>query len=66
MKKDQKLLDVLKDESHKIIAYNFKQIRGALSTQNIEINGLEDDIFIAAYLLDSSFVNNIEQVSEEY
>ena len=62
LKKDQKLLDVLKDESHKIIAYNFKQIRGALSTQNIEINGLEDDIFIAAYLLDSSFVNNIEQV----
>ena len=63
LKNDRKLLNVLQDENVKKIAYDFKQIRGALSVNGINLNGLKDDIFIAAYLLDSSFSNSIDQIA---
>lgn len=61
--KDNQLKEVLENANIKKIAYNYKLIRGALSRFNILINGLVDDIVLAAYLLDSSISVNVNSIS---
>lgn len=62
LKKDEKLKEILKDEKVKKYCFDFKAIKVALSYADIEINGLEFDLLLASYLLDSSLVNNLEGV----
>lgn len=64
--KDNKLLQALKDPSVPKLAYDFKAIKVNLNNLNIEINGLDFDILIASYLLDSSLKNNIYSVFNYY
>ncbi len=60
--KDKKLLSVLEDENIKKYCYDFKAIKVALANNNISLKGLEFDILIAAYLLDSACKNNMDMV----
>jgi len=62
LKKDEKLLTILKDESYKKYCYDFKAIKVCLSNYNIEINGVYFDLLIASYLLDSSLKNSSDVV----
>lgn len=62
IKKDKKLLNILTDGSYKKYCYDYKAIDLALSKLDIKIEGLEFDILIASYLLDSSLKNNPDQV----
>ena len=61
-KKDKKLLEILKNNDIKKYCFDYKAIKVALSYQGIEINGLEFDILLGAYLLDSSLNNSVEGV----
>lgn len=65
-KKDETLLNILKDPAYKKYCFDYKAIRVCLSTHNIEINGVAFDILIASYLLDSSLKNNDHQVFNLY
>ena len=65
-KKDETLLQILKDPSYKKYCYDYKAIRVCLSTHGIKINGVAFDILIASYLLDSSLKNNDHQVFNLY
>ena len=60
--KDKKLHDALASKSIKKYCYDYKAIKVALSQENIEVNGLYFDVLLAAYLLDSTLVNNVDQV----
>ena len=66
LKNDQKLLDVLKDENIKKRCFDYKTLKVALSTYDIELNGLGFDILLASYLIDSSIKNDPEQVFHIY
>jgi len=59
---DKKLNDVLKDKNIKKYCYDYKAIKVALSHKNIEIEGLYFDSLLAAYILDSSLSNNLDQI----
>jgi len=48
----EKLKPILEDENYKKIGYFFKRDIENLSNHNININGLDFDVMIAAYLLD--------------
>ena len=61
-KDNQELLDILKDSGVKKYCYDFKAIKVALNHKNIEISGLYFDSLLAAYLLDSTLVNNVDSV----
>ena len=61
-KKDEALLNILKDENINKYCYDYKAITIALSNHNIDIKGLKFDILIASYLLDSSLNNNVDSV----
>lgn len=61
-KKDQTLLDILKDPNYKKSCYDYKAIKVCLKNHNIDINGLDFDLLIASYLLDSSLNNTVEGV----
>ena len=63
---DQTLLDILKDKSYKKYCFDFKSIKVALSKLGIEINGLDFDILIASYLIDTTIKNNPESVMNLY
>ena len=65
-KKDEKLLNALKDEKIQKYAYDFKAIKVALQNLGIEINGVVFDLLIASYLLDSSLKNSPETVLHFY
>ncbi|MCR4911203.1 MAG: DNA polymerase I, partial [Bacilli bacterium] len=64
--KDEKLLNILKDEKYRKYAFDYKAIKVALRNLNVELNGLEFDILIASYLLDSSLKNSPEAVFHFY
>ena len=64
--KDKALLDILKDENIKKYCFDYKSIKVALAKYNIEINGLELDILIASYLIDTTIKNNPEAVFNLY
>jgi len=61
-KDNQELLEFLKDSSIKKYCYDYKAIKVALHHKNIEISGLYFDALLAAYLLDSTLVNNVDSV----
>ena len=65
-KKDKKLLDALKDEKIKKCCYDFKAIKVSLSKYDIDIKGLEFDILIATYLIDTTIKNKVEPVLNVY
>ena len=65
-KNDQKLLDILKDPHIKKRCFDYKAIKVALSRNGIEINGVEFDLLLATYLVDSSIKNDPEQVMSFY
>ncbi len=60
--KDETLLKILKDEQYKKFCFDYKAIKVALAKRNIEINGLEFDILIAAYLVDTAVKYKAESV----
>ena len=62
IKNDQVLLDILKNKDIKKYCYDYKAIKVALHHRNIEIDGLYFDILLAAYLLDSTLLNNVDSV----
>lgn len=62
LKNDTQFLEVLKDKNIKKYCYDYKSIKVALHHQGIEIEGLYFDVLLAAYLLDSTLMNNIDSV----
>ena len=65
-KADAKLLEILKDENIKKYCFDYKSIKVALAKYDIEINGLELDILIASYLIDTTIKNQPEAVFNLY
>ena len=61
-KDNGELLEILKDSSVKKYCYDYKAIKVALHHKDIEISGLYFDALLAAYLLDSTLVNNVDSV----
>ena len=63
LKKDDKdLIEMLKNPNIKKYCYDYKAIKVALSHLNIEIEGLEFDLLLAAYLIDSTLNNNVTSI----
>lgn len=56
--KDEKFINILKDKNVKKSCFDYKSIKVCLSKENIEINGLDFDLLIASYLIDSSIKSN--------
>ena len=63
---DKYLLDILKDEAYRKYCFDYKSIKVALGKRGIEINGLELDILIASYLVDTTIKNDPEAVMNLY
>ena len=63
---DKYLLDILKDENIKKYCFDYKSIKVALGKRNIVIKGLELDILIASYLIDTTIKNNPEAIMNLY
>ena len=63
---DKYLLDILKDKSYKKYCFDYKSIKVALGKRGIEINGLEMDVLIASYLVDTTIKNSPEAVMNLY
>lgn len=61
-KKDNKLREVLASSKIKKRCFDYKAIKVALAKYDIEVNGLEFDLLIASYLIDSAMKNSAEQV----
>lgn len=57
-KNDKDLLEVLASSDYKKYCFDYKAIKVSLSNNGISINGLEFDILIASYLLDTSIKNS--------
>ena len=64
--KDKALLNILKDKKYKKYCFDYKSIKVALAKHRIEINGLEQDILIASYLVDTTIKNKPEAVMNLY
>lgn len=62
LKKDSDLLNILKDSKIKKYCFNFKKIYVVSKNEGIEINGLEFDLLLASYLLESSLSSELENV----
>lgn len=60
--KDNELLDILRSEKIKKYSFNFKKVKGNLNYHNIEINGLEFDLLLAAYLLNPNLNDDYNSV----
>ena len=58
--KDENLKNILKNENIHKYCYNYKAIKVALSHLNIDIEGLEYDALLAAYILDTSLKGDAE------
>ena len=56
--KDRDFINFMKDENIKKITYDYKALKVALSHYNIDVNGLEFDLILASYLLNSSIENS--------
>ncbi len=65
-KKDETLLNLLKDSTVFKYAYDYKAIKVALNNLGIELNGLCFDLLIASYLLDSTLKNSPQSVLHFY
>lgn len=65
-KNDETLLNALKNKDIKKRCFDYKAIKVALNRYDIEINGLEFDLLIASYLIDSSLKNDPIQVMHLY
>ena len=50
----------MEDETKKKITFDYKALKVSLSRDNIEVNGLEFDLSLASYLLNSSLSNDIQ------
>ena len=61
-KNNPQLLDILKNKEIKKYCYDYKAIKVALHHKGIEIDGLYFDVLLAAYLLDSTLLNNVDSV----
>ena len=65
-KKDKTLLDILSNKDIRKYAYDYKAIKVSLSNENIHIDGLEFDLLIATYLVDTTIKNKVESVLNVY
>lgn len=66
LKNDKKLLDLLKDKNIKKSCFDIKKLKYVLDKNNIEINGLDFDLLLATYLLDSSLNCELNSVLNYY
>lgn len=57
-KNDKDFIEFMQDSNKEKITYDYKQLKVALSRDNIEVNGLKFDLSLASYLLDSSLNND--------
>ncbi|MCQ2814807.1 MAG: DNA polymerase I [Bacilli bacterium] len=64
--KDSYLKEILANKEYKKYCYDYKAIKVGLNNINIEVNGLEFDLLIASYLIDSSVKNNPNLVMNLY
>lgn len=62
LKDNGELLEILKNPDVKKYCYDYKAIKVALHHKDIEIDGLYFDALLAAYLLDSTLVNNVDSI----
>ena len=62
LKDNGELLEILKNSNVKKYCYDYKAIKVALHHKDIEIDGLYFDALLAAYLLDSTLVNNVDSI----
>lgn len=62
IKDNGELLEILKNPNVKKYCYDYKAIKVALHHKDIEIDGLYFDALLAAYLLDSTLVNNVDSI----
>ena len=60
--KDERTLNILKDENYHKYCFDFKSIKVALSHFDVDIKGLNFDLLIASYLIDSTITNDVEAV----
>lgn len=63
IKKSEVLSSKLKDPSIKKTVYDLKATSYLLSCYGIELNGVDDDMMLASYLLDSSNPNDLASVA---
>ena len=63
---DKKLLDILSNKNIKKCCYDYKAIKVALAKLGVKIEGLEFDILIATYLIDTTVKNKVEPVFNVY
>ena len=61
-KKDEKFLSALKDKNIKKYAFDYKALKVSLHKYDIEVNGLEFDLLISSYLIDTTIKNDPETV----
>ena len=59
---DNKLKEILASKDIKKRCFDYKAIKVALSKYDIKVNGLDFDLLIASYLIDSAMKNSPEQV----
>ena len=64
--KDTKLKEALANKDIKKRCFDYKAIKVALNRYGIEVNGLEFDLLLASYLIDSSIKSNPQQVMHLY
>ena len=64
--KDKALLDVLSNKNIKKYCYDYKAIKISLAKHNVIIDGLEMDVLIATYLIDTSVKNKVDSVFNVY
>jgi DNA polymerase-1 len=64
--KDQKLNDILASNDIKKIVYDGKATIYALNKLHLSISGIDNDVLLAAYLLDSSVSSNPELVYSSF
>ena len=64
--KDKALLDILSNKNIKKYCYDYKAIKVSLAKHNVIIDGLEMDVLIATYLIDTSVKNKVDSVFNVY
>ena len=62
LKRNQNILDIIKNSSVKKKCFDYKQIKYVLNSNGIEINGLSFDLLLASYLLNPSGGTTIDSV----
>lgn len=64
--KSPHLIEILESEDYKKYAFDFKKIKCVLSRYGINIKGLEFDLLLATYLIDSSYSNEFSSLVSIY